>query len=279
VVFIIDEKKFSETSSIFILSDSVGETGELLIRAATVQFENTKFDIRRKTHINSIAEVEEALQEARESNAMVAHTVVNQELLTYIEKRINELNLIGADLINPVLSAMESLTGQHPLYKAGLNRKVDKTYFSKVDAIEFAVKFDDGKDPKGLLKADVVLIGVSRTSKTPLCMYLAYQGIKAANVPLVVQSPLPDELFKLPPGKVVGLRVRPEKLQEIRKQRLKIMGLPPSTDYTSMEKMLEEFEFASAVMKRIGCPIIDITERAIEETAVNVIQLCRMRKE
>ena len=250
-----------------------------MVRAATVQFNKTKFDIRRKSHINSIAEIEEALLEVRESNAMVAYTIVRQDLLTYIQKRITELNLIGADLMNSLMFSLSALTGQEPLYQPGLNRKVDKTYFSKVDAIEFAVKFDDGKDPRGLLKADVVIIGVSRTSKTPLCMYLAYQGIKAANVPLVVQSPPPEELFKIPSGKVIGLRVKPEKLQEIRKQRLKIMGLPPSTDYTSMEKMLEEYEYASSIMKRIGCPIIDITDRAIEETAVNVIEICRMRKE
>ncbi|MDR1701683.1 MAG: kinase/pyrophosphorylase [Sporomusaceae bacterium] len=267
-------------TSIFILSDSIGETGEFLVNAATVQFDKINFQVERQTHITSVAEIEDSLLQARKLNAMIAYTIVKTELLAYLQKRTGDLNLLSVDLINPLITAISTLTGQQPLALSGLNRKTDSSYFSRMEAIEFAVKFDDGKNPYGLTEADVVIIGLSRSSKTPLCMYLAsYHGVKAANVPLVMQSPLPDELFKLPAGKVVGLTVRPEKLQEIRKQRLKIMGLPPNTDYTVMAKLWAECEYANSVMNKIGCPVVDTTDKAIEETAANIMAIFRKRKE
>jgi len=157
--------------------------------------------------------------------------------------------------------------------KPGLVRKMDEEYFKKVDAIEFAVKYDDGKDPRGILRADVVVIGVSRTSKTPLCMYLAHKGIKAANVPLVPEVAPPEEIFMLPPHKLIGLVIQPAQLNEIRRERLKTLGLTSTADYASMERILKELEYAENIMKRAGCSVIDVTNKAVEETATRVLEI------
>ena len=141
--------------------------------------------------------------------------------------------------------------------------------------MEFAVKYDDGKDPRGVLKADLVIIGVSRTSKTPLSMYLANKNIKVANIPLVPEAKVPQELFQIPSKKIVGLTNTPEKLNEIRTERLRALGLSTANSgenkYANMERILEEIDFAESLMKKIGCPIINVSNKAIEETAEKII--------
>ncbi|BBB92315.1 putative pyruvate, phosphate dikinase regulatory protein [Methylomusa anaerophila] len=244
-----------------------------MVKAAASQFDSTRIEVRRKHNLSSVQEVTQALKQAAECRAAVVYTLARPDLKRHLESEAKKLGLVTVDVMCPVIEALAKVTGQTPKYEPGLIRKVDKAYFSKVEAIEFAVKFDDGKDPRGLLKADVVVIGVSRTSKTPLCMYLAHKGIKAANVPLVLETLPPDELFQIPANKVVGLTIKPANLQEIRKQRLKLMGLPPTTDYVNMERLLAEFEYSSSVMRKVGCAVIDVTNRAVEETAANVLDI------
>ena len=166
-----------------------------------------------------------------------------------------------------------------PKNQAGLIHSLDHEYFKRVEAVEFAVKYDDGKNPMGLLKADVVIIGVSRTSKTPLSMYLAHKRIKVANVPLVPELAPPEELFKVPPHKVVGLLIDPFKLNEIRAERLKTMGLSDSAVYADMKRIGEELEYAKGIMRRIHCPIINVSNRAIEETAGIILEYVKKNQE
>ena len=143
----------------------------------------------------------------------------------------------------------------------------------KIEAVEFAVKYDDGQDTRGITYADIVILGVSRTSKTPLCMYLAHRGLKVANVPLVPEVKAPEEIFSLPRGKVVGLTVKPQVLHEIRTERLKTIGIGNKADYASFERILAELDYAEGIMKKIGCPIIDVSHKAVEETASKVLQI------
>jgi regulator of PEP synthase PpsR (kinase-PPPase family) len=159
--------------------------------------------------------------------------------------------------------------------EAGLIYRLDEQYFKRVDAVEFAVKYDDGKDPRGILKADVVVIGVSRTSKTPLSMYLAHKNYKVANVPLVPEIPPPQELFVISPKKIIGLTADPDKLNQIRRERLKTLGLNDSANYASMERILQELEYADALFKRLGCTVIDVSKKAVEETASIVMQVLK----
>jgi regulator of PEP synthase PpsR (kinase-PPPase family) len=152
-------------------------------------------------------------------------------------------------------------------------RKVDEEYFARVEAIEFAVKYDDGRDPRGITEADVVVLGVSRTGKTPLCMYLAHKRIKAANVPLVPEVPVPNEVFSVPSHRLVGLTIQPDYLFSIRQERLKTLGLPADAEYANAERIRRELAYAEDVMHRLGCVIIDVTGKAVEETASKVLEV------
>lgn len=252
---------------IYAVSDSVGETSESVIRATTSQFVDEKFETVRFPYVRDTDQVDQIMSDAAKYNAIVCYTVVSPELREHIVDKAVELDVHIVDVLGPMLKAVENTTGLLPKNKAGLVHSLDHEYFKRVEAVEFAVKYDDGKNPMGLLKADMVIIGVSRTSKTPLSMYLAHKKIKVANVPLVPELQPPEELFKVPPYKVVGLLIDPFKLNDIRSARLKIMGLQDDAEYADMKRISEELEYAKGIMYRIHCPIINVSNRAIEETA------------
>lgn len=243
------------------------------MKAAASQFGAVRLDIRRAPYLSSTAEIAEVLAEAEGCGAAVAYTLVRPHLKEFLEKRARELNLLYVDIMGPLIDALQNLTGTAPKCEPGLIRKMDDEYFGRVEAIEFAVKYDDGKEARGILRADVVIIGVSRTSKTPLCMYLALKGIKAANIPLVPEVEPPEELFRVPAKRVIGLTVKPELLFEVRKERLSQMGLSHSANYGSLDRINAELEYAAAIMRRIGCPVIDVTSMAVEETAAKIIEI------
>ncbi len=258
---------------IYIISDSIGETAELVVRAAASQFNGGEVEIRRVPYVNDTSEIPEIVEEASHFNSLIAYTLVLPELRETITAEAKKHSVLTVDIMSPMLDALTKLEGQQPKLEPGLVRKMDREYFRKVEAIEFAVKYDDGKDPRGIMRADLVVIGVSRTSKTPLCMYLAHKSIKAANVPLVPEVAPPEEIFNLARHKVVGLIIRPSQLNEIRRERLKALGLTSNADYASMERILKELEFAEKVMKKAGCSIIDVTNKAVEETASRVLEI------
>lgn len=264
-----------QTPIVYIASDSIGETGEIVAKAAISQFDFSYVDIRRVPFLSSPQQVESMLTEAKELDGIVVYTLVNPELKSFLEQKAKKLNLLHVDIMGPLLNTLAAGTQRQPKHQPGVIRKIDKAYFSKIEAIEFAVKFDDGKDPRGVLQADVVLVGISRTSKTPLCMYLAHKGIKAANIPLVPDIAPPAELFSVSPQKVIGLTIAPSLLQEIRRERLKTMGLSTISDYAQADRIFYELEYAIGIMKKIGCPIIDVTNKAIEETAGKLLNYYR----
>jgi regulator of PEP synthase PpsR (kinase-PPPase family) len=177
------------------------------------------------------------------------------------------------NILGQIISTLSQVTKTHPRMEPGIIRKLDEEYFRKVDAVDFAVKYDDGKDPRGLLYADLVVIGVSRTSKTPLCMYLAHKRIRAANIPLVPEVVPPEELYSIPSNKIFGLTIKPENLYQIRTERLKSLGLKENADYASLERIHKELEFANKIMDELGCHVIDVTNRAVEETASKVLDI------
>lgn len=176
-----------------------------------------------------------------------------------------------------MLQKVSELTNEKPRYEPGVIYRLDEDYFRKVEAIEFAVKYDDGRDPRGIIRADVVLIGVSRTSKTPLSQYLAHKRLKVANVPLVPEVEPPEELFKISPNKCIGLKISPEKLNSIRTERLKALGLKSEANYANINRIKEELAYSEKVMSRIGCPVVDVSNKAVEETA-NLISNMFQRK-
>ena len=260
--------------SVYIVSDSLGETGELVARAAISQFKTEKHEIKRYPYIQDTERLKEILDEAIEfNNSIFIYTLVDKNLVEFVNEYTKNTNIQTVDLMSPLIHALSLKLGEEPSYETGAIRRLDEAYFKRIEAIEFAVKYYDGKDPRGFKNADIVLLGVSRTSNTPLSMYLANKNIKVANLPLVMESEPPKEIFEIPAKKIIGLTNSPQKLNEVREERLKALGLPNGSDYASLGRILEELDFADKIMKRIGCPIIDVSNKAIEETSGIVISL------
>lgn len=261
---------------IFIISDSLGETGTIVAKAAISQFKTQNYEIKRYPYIYEIDKLKEILNEVSSvENPIIIYTLVDKILIQYIENYVSHKKIIAIDIMSPILGGLSEILETEPSYEPGAIRKLDEAYFSRVAAIEFAVKYDDGKDPRGLAKADLVLLGISRTSKTPLSMYLANLNIKVANIPLVIESEPPKEIYEIPAKKIIGLTNSPEKLNEIREERLKSLGLPSGSNYASLGRILDELDFSEKIMKRIGCPVINVANKAIEETSEIIISLLK----
>jgi [pyruvate, water dikinase]-phosphate phosphotransferase / [pyruvate, water dikinase] kinase len=258
---------------VFIVSDSIGETAEMVVRAAASQFNSGNMEIRQIPNISDEATLEEIVHQAVENNFLIAYTLVLDELADFLRREAQRVGVVCVDILGPIIDAFAEASHLAPKREPGLLRKVDEMYYRRVEAVEFAVRYDDGKDPRGITLADIVLVGVSRTSKTPLSMYLAHKRIKVANVPLVPEVTPPDELFQVERGKVIGLVIKPELLNNIRTERLKTLGLTGQASYANFERILEELEFADKIMKRLGCPVIDVTNRAVEETASKIMEI------
>ncbi|KGA98893.1 phosphotransferase [Alkalihalobacillus alcalophilus ATCC 27647 = CGMCC 1.3604] len=262
---------------VYLLSDSVGETAEYVIKAVATQF-RSPFEIKRFPYIKSIKDIEQAILMAKENSAIVAYTLVVPDLKEYIDQKSYEYGVEAVDLLEPLLNAFKKKTEEEPINEPMLMRKLDKKYFRKVEAIEFAVKYDDAKDAEGIMLADLVLIGVSRTSKTPLSMYLANKGYKVANIPLIPEVPVPEQLMNVSKKRCVGLIIRPDTLNEIRKERLKSLGITSDTAYVNLQRIFNELDYAEGIMKRIGCPIIDVSNKAVEETADYIMKVLNIER-
>ena len=263
---------------IYALSDSLGETAEMVARATASQFDEGDLDIIRLSYINSVEQIQECLAEAAQSTCIICHTLVSPELREALQTQADKHNITTVDIMGPMIQATQKFSGLVPRLKPGLIHRLDQDYFSRVEAVEFAVKYDDGKNPSGLSRADIVIIGISRTSKTPLSMYLAHKKLKVANIPLVPECMPPEQLYEVPPQKVVGLIIDPKKLNGIRNERMKFMGLPPENNYANIDRINQELEFARSIMDKIGCPVIDVSNKAIEETANRILGIANRNK-
>jgi len=262
---------------VYVVSDSAGDTGEFAVRAAAAQFHPVVVDIRRFPFVQNAEAIDKVLSDAKRQRAMIAFTLVIPELRDYLLEQAR-LHLVETiDLLGPLLNSLERRVGRKSLREPGMNHMLDEDYFKKVEAVEFAVKYDDGRDVMGVLKADIVLVGVSRTSKTPLSMYLAHKKYKVANVPLVPELQPPSELFTIDKSKVVGLTINSAKLNEIRRERLKALGLAENANYAKIERIGRELEHANSIMERLGCVVIDVSNKAVEETASVILDMFRQR--
>jgi [pyruvate, water dikinase]-phosphate phosphotransferase / [pyruvate, water dikinase] kinase len=263
---------------VYVVSDSVGETAEFVVKAVATQFNGGQVDIRRNSYVEDEEDIEDVIMVAKQGRSIIAYTIVVPALKSYLDKRAQEEGIYAVDLLNPLMNAFEKKFNKEPNHRPGMMRKLDDEYFRKIEAIEFAVKYDDGRDPRGILRADIVLVGVARTSKTPLSMYLAHKRFKVANVPIVPEVKPPDELFQISRSKCVGLIISPDKLNEIRTERLKALGLGARANYASYERILEELDYAEKIMKRVGCPVINVSNKAIEETAGLILDILKSER-
>ncbi|MBS4199700.1 kinase/pyrophosphorylase [Bacillus sp. FJAT-49732] len=261
---------------IYVVSDSVGETAELVTKAAISQFNGSNAVIKRIPYVEEWSHIDEIITSAKKDHGMIVYTLVKPEIRDYMKTMTELHNINGIDIMGPLMDTFEKTFENAPLNKPGLVRKLDEDYFKRVEAIEFAVKYDDGRDPRGLLRADIILIGVSRTSKTPLSQYLALKSYKVANVPVVPEIDPPEELFKVDPKRCIGLKISPEKLNHIRRERLISLGLDDKASYANIERIKREIEYFDTIANKLNCKVIDVTNKAVEETA-NIIINCMQR--
>src|SRR5919199_6749877 len=259
-----------------MISDSTGETARRLVQALEAQFPEQEFLEIRHPRVESVGDLQLAVERMKGRPAVVVYTLVEPELRESMRTLCRSAKLHYCDLLGHPIDAVAKVSGQAARMRPGARPPLNSTYFKRMEAIEFAVKFDDGVG-RGIEEADVVLVGVSRTSKTPLSMYLGYLGYKAANVPIVKGIEPPRELFEAEPAKIVGLTIEAARLAEIRQARVRHMGASPRA-YAELVEIYEELEEAAAVHRRLGCPVIQVSELSIEETAQRVIRLVERRR-
>ncbi|MFB9859984.1 pyruvate, water dikinase regulatory protein [Salinicoccus siamensis] len=266
---------------VIIASDSVGETAELVAKACLSQFEVDESEevLIRYPYIESEENVDEVIDLAKSKEAIVVFTIITPEIRAYLKKELEAENISNVDVMGPLMNILKEETEDKPYYEPGRVHRLDEDYFKKIEAIEFAVKYDDGKDARGLDKADIVLIGVSRTSKTPLSQYLAHKKYKVMNVPLVPEVTPPREIYNIDPGKCVGLKINAPALNKIRKERLTQLGLKDTANYADDQRIQEELDYFNEVIGKIGCPVIDVSDKAIEETANEILDYVEKRLE
>lgn len=260
--------------AIYVLSDATAETADRVLRAALIQFESAaQPDVRIYSLLRRDEQIEDALRDAARARALVIYTVVNPAQRERLEGHARQLGLETIDLIGQLMGRLGAFLGATPTGTPGLP-KLNEAYFDRIEAVEFAVKHDDGQAVQGLHHADVVLVGLSRTSKTPLSTYLAQKGLKVANVPIVLGLPLPRELEQIDQARVFGLTINVGALIRIRRARLKALNMPDDTDYARRDHIVRELSYARDIFAaHASWPVIDVSEKAIEETAAIVMRL------
>jgi [pyruvate, water dikinase]-phosphate phosphotransferase / [pyruvate, water dikinase] kinase len=259
-----------------IVSDATGETATRLVAALEAQFPEQPFEEVRHPRVETVDDLRFVVDRARGRPAVIVYTIVEPELREAMRDFCRRAKLHYCDILGPALASIAKISGHAAKMSPGIRHPLDSAYFRRIGAIEFAVKFDDGVGG-GLRDADIVLVGVSRTSKTPLSMYLGYMGYKTANVPVVKGIDPPKELFELDQAKIVGLTIDASRLAEIRQERVRQMRANPRA-YAELVDIYDELEHADAIHRKLGCPVLDITELSIEETASRVIKLVEDRK-
>ena len=260
-----------------IVSDSTGETATRLVHALEAQFPDQSFEEIRHPRVESVEDLETAVGLARGRPAVVFYTLVKPELRDAMRRACRRARVHYCDLLGQPIDAVARVSGQAATMTPGSRPPLNSAYFKRMEAIEFAVRYDDGV-AHGLHDADVVLVGVSRTSKTPLSIYLGYLGHTAANVPVVKGIAPPPELFEVDRARIVGLTIDPNRLVEIRRARVRAMGAPGrNRQYAELTEIYEELEQAKKLHRRLRCPVIDISELSIEETAHRILRVVEER--
>jgi len=257
-----------------VVSDSTGETAHRIVQAVEAQFPEGEFRLVRHPRVDTVTDLRLAVERMRGRPAVVIYTLVEPALRETMRTLCRRARLHYCDVLGHPIDAVARVSGQAARMTPGARPPLNDAYFKRMSAIEFAVKFDDGV-PAGLHQADVVLVGVSRTSKTPLSIYLGYLGWKAANVPLVKGIEPPAELFDVDPAKIVGLTIDAQRLSEIRGERIRWMR--GDRKYASLVEIYEELEYAEQVHRRLGCPVLEVSELSIEEISHRIIHLVEQR--
>jgi len=258
------------TKRIYVVSDATGQSGLHILRAAIVQFHRPKTKMALFHDIHTKADLSKVLEQAKEAKAMIAFTFVKKEMRDHASEYCSKNNIIFLDILGPLINNLALYLDLKPLETPTLLRRIDARYFKRIEAIEYTLAHDDGRGTERLDEADIVIIGLSRTSKTPTAFFLAQEGYKVANIPIVPDIPLPEQLREIDQDKIVCLSMDPEVLQKVRTTRQKHSGMKSS--YSDIRKIFEEVEFVwDLARKNQNWKVIDTTNKSVEETAWEII--------
>ncbi len=268
-----------QRTHLHLISDSTGETLENIAKAALAQFDDVDVIRHFWPMVRSVSHLERITQDVAEKPGMVLFTLVNPELRKLLETRCAVMGVPAVAALDAVSDALANLFGQKAKARPGRQHALDDAYFARVEAIQFTIAHDDGVNPENWEEADIVLAGVSRSSKTPTSIYLANRGYKTANIPIVIESPPPDILYHLQHPLVVGLTTSADRLVQVRRNRLLALNQAPETDYVDDDAVRRELAFARRMFADNDWPVIDVTRRSIEETAAAIIGLLEQRRD
>ncbi|PIE54249.1 MAG: phosphoenolpyruvate synthase regulatory protein [Dethiosulfovibrio peptidovorans] len=261
---------------IFVVSDFTGETAHSVSLAAARQFPDKRIAFTRHRYLKDLDLARQVCQEARDAGGIIVCTLVEHRIRSFVQREARCLGVAVVDIFGPLMEVFSAQLGIEPLEEPGLMHQMDETYFKRVKAIEYSITCDDGSNPHLLNEADLVILGVSRTCKTPLSMYLANKGYRTGNIPLVPELEPPEQLFQVPSNRIVGLIIAAEALMQIRRERIQMLGLDPDkASYAQKDRVENELRYARSIMSRVGATVFDVTGRAIEETAQEILDLLR----
>jgi [pyruvate, water dikinase]-phosphate phosphotransferase / [pyruvate, water dikinase] kinase len=274
--------KNNEEIKVIIISDGTGETASLMTKAAVVQFSDREVSFTRYKNIRTKVQIEAIFQDAATRHDIVVYTIVSPELRQYIRDASDRYQIPTIDLLGPLLNSLSAYFSAKPKSEPGIFHQVDDRYFKRISAMEYTIHHDDGKDTTNLDDADLIILGISRTSKTPLSMFLSMQGWRVCNIPLVADIPVPPEVFLTDQSKIIGLTIQADVLHSIRKARLERLGKDPhkgTENYASLDHVMRDIEYANELFrKNKRWAIFDVSGKALEETAAEVMKVMAVRK-
>ncbi len=262
---------------IYIVSDATGSTCEIVVKATLTQFSQTETILYKRRNIRDVEHVKEIIREAEKVEGIVVHTLVSAELRDVMLDEGRKHAVPTIDILGPILTRFSQYLEISPMAIPGLFRQLDKNYYERIENVNYAVKHDDGRNLQDLPSAEIVLLGVSRSSKTPISMYLSFRGYKVANIPIVYKMPFPAQLFEIDSKKVIGLTIQPTRLQLIRKVRAD--KFPVDMDnYTELDTIRKEVNYALSLFRTYNYPVVDVTAKSIEESAGEVMRIVSGRR-
>ena len=269
----------NEKYNVYLVSDSTGETLDRIFLSLKSQFANFEYQKREYAFVRTEQQIDKILKECKElENSLILYTIVETKLAKYIAGQSEKNNVPCFGILGNLILSFSKLLNQKAIHKPSAQHVLDDDYYKRIEAIQFTMSHDDGKKVDDITNADIILLGVSRTSKTPTSIYLANRGYKTINIPLVLDQKIPDGLINNKKACIIGLIADPERLADIRRNRVAIMRDHKIKDYTDLEFIKREVNDSKSLFKKNNWPVIDVTRRSVEETAASILKIIEIKK-
>ena len=266
------------THQIFLISDSTGETLDRIFMALKAQFNNFNYELNQFSFTRTESQISTILKNAKKQDSpIILYTVVNSKLAKYLAEEANKISVPCFGVLGDLILNFSKILNQKATHKPSGQHVLDEEYYKRIEAIQFTMNHDDGNQTGNILESDIILIGVSRTSKTPTSIYLANKGLKTSNIPLVNEMSIPPDLIKSKSLCIIGLTTEAERLYDIRRNRLSSLKENEASDYTNLEKIIEEVDQSKKIFKKNKWPTIDVTRKSVEETAASIIKIYEIK--